>query len=64
MTIKGNAQFAVARRGGMDPAKASKMAEENLAADDLYVYCMQCGVKRVGTIEKLKEDCSCAKDST
>ena len=64
MTIRNNAQFAVSRREGMDAAKAQKMADDNLKADDLYVFCTDCKKKRVGTLEKLQEGCDCATTST
>jgi hypothetical protein len=64
MSLQSNASFAVARHGGMDAAKSQKLSAENLAADDLYVFCPGCKTKRVGTLEKLQEGCPCAKTST
>ena len=64
MTLKANAQFAVARHEGMDPAKARRMAEKNLRADDLYIICPRCKTKITGSLEKIQEGCGCATERT
>lgn len=64
MTLKANAQFAAARHTGMNTARARRLAQKNLEADDLYTICQKCGTKLTGTLEEIKEGCDCAAERT
>lgn len=67
MTLKSNADFAVARYNGMNAHKARQLAQKHREADDLYVICPKCNAKLQGTLEevqKLHEEHDCATAST
>lgn len=57
MSLHDNAGFAVKQNAGMNPAKAARIAEQNIKADDLYWICPDCNAKLTGPLEKIQQGC-------
>lgn len=47
------------RRTGMAAAKREELKEIYANANDLYVFCKDCGKKRMGTLKQLQNPCGC-----